>query len=344
MISTSIVILNWNGRGFLEKFLPTLIYSVENTSAEIIVADNGSTDGSVLFLQKNFPGVKLIVLDRNFGYAGGYNRALEQLDSKYFILLNSDIEVPAGWMKPLISVLEKDKKVAAVMPKILDYNRRNYFEYAGAAGGFIDKWGYPFCRGRVLDKLEQDKGQYDNECTVFWASGACFAIRASAFNKAGGFDEKMFAHMEEIDLCWRLHNLKYKIKFTPESKVYHIGGGTLPNESPGKLFLNFRNNLILLYKNLPSHLLYKVLFLRFILDGLAAIRFLLSLRFRYFYAVLKAHFSFYHLFKGYRTYRKENQPPDHLPSEIYPKSVLVQFFIKKKRILSDLENQEFSHT
>ena len=304
MIKTAVVILNWNGKSFLKMFLPALVHSIEKEPAEIFVADNGSTDGSVTFLQDEFPDIHCLPFDRNYGFTGGYNRALNQIKASFYIIMNSDIEVPDGWLPPLITLLEQDSGTAAVMPKILDFNRRTYFEYAGAAGGFIDKLGYPFCQGRVLDRIEEDLGQYNSVREIFWATGACMAIRATSFHKAGGFDEKMFAHMEEIDLCWRLKNMGYKIKFTPHSRIYHVGGGTLPNEHPMKMYLNFRNNLILLFKNLPSRKLGYILILRMLLDGMAAMKFLFTFQFKYFWAVLKAHLSFYKMIGSYVSFRK----------------------------------------
>jgi len=336
MIQTAVVILNWNGKTFLKKFLPGLLRSIENEQAEIFIADNGSTDGSVDFLQSVFPGIHCLLFDQNYGFTGGYNRALKQISANYYILLNSDIEVTEGWLHPLIATLGEDPETAAVMPKILDFNRRNYFEYAGAAGGYIDKLGYPFCRGRILNTIEEDRGQYDDEKEIFWATGACMGIRASTFHEAGGFDENMFAHMEEIDLCWRLKNLGYKIRFTPLSCIYHVGGGTLPNEHPMKMYLNFRNNLILLYKNLPSDKLIIVLFSRLILDGIAALKFLFTFKFKYFFSVCKAHFIFYGMTGKYRSFRKTANIPKTLPGEFYPKSIIFQYFFKKKQTFRDL--------
>jgi len=338
MIQTAVVILNWNGKTFLEKFLPGLAHSIDGQQAEIFVADNGSIDGSVAFLQSHFPEIHCLSFDKNHGFTGGYNLALKQIKASYYILLNSDIEATEKWIARLIDLLKGEPKTAAVMPKILDYNKRNYFEYAGAAGGFIDKLGYPFCRGRILNHIEKDLKQYNDVKEIFWASGACLAIRASAFHEAGGFDEKMFAHMEEIDLCWRLKNQGYAIKYTPYSQIYHVGGGTLPNEHPKKMFLNFRNNLILLYKNLPSKKLRKVLFLRMILDGMAAMNFLFTFKFNYFWAVLSAHFSFYGTIRKYRSYRKSVDIPKVLPKEMYQKSILYQFFFKRRKTFYDLNN------
>ena len=247
---TAVVILNWNGRQHLERFLGSVV-SRTPRDIRIIVADNGSTDDSVAFTAENYPTVETILLDRNYGFAEGYNRALAQVDADCFILLNSDVEVTEGWTEPLLAVLERDPAVAAVAPKLLSYAERDRFEYAGACGGFIDLLGYPFCRGRILSTVEKDDGQYDSPREVFWASGAAFCCRAEHFRQAGGFDADFFAHMEEIDLCWRMQLAGYKIVVEPRSTVYHLGGGTLPNESPNKLYLNYRNNLAMLFKCAP---------------------------------------------------------------------------------------------
>lgn len=262
----SVVILNWNGRHFLERFLPSLMAFTPRDYAEVVVADNGSTDDSIVFLKKFFPEVRLILLDRNYGFTGGYNRALAQLESDYFVLLNSDVEVTQGWLVPLVDLMESDENIAAVMPKIRSYDRREYFEYAGACGGLIDIFGFPYCRGRILNRIERDKGQYDTSVEIFWASGAAMFVRAELYKRFGGLDESYFAHMEEIDLCWRFKNAGYKIMVEPASVVYHVGGGTLPNESPRKLYLNFRNNLSTLYKNLPGMRLFPIMFIRMCME------------------------------------------------------------------------------
>lgn len=251
MRSTAVVILNWNGRQHLEQFLPSV---VEHTpaSVRIVVADNGSTDDSVAFLGERYPSIDIIALDRNYGFAEGYNRALAEIDEEYAILLNSDVEVSAGWVEPLIATLSNDDSVAAVAPKLRSYGFRDRFEYAGAAGGYMDFLGYPFCRGRILSTIEQDHGQYDTPKEVFWASGAAFCCRTDLFRTLGGFDADFFAHMEEIDLCWRMQLAGYRIMVEPRSVVYHLGGGTLPNESPEKLYLNYRNNLAMMFKCAPT--------------------------------------------------------------------------------------------
>jgi len=291
-IKTAVIILNWNGKAWLEKFLPTLQeYSQEAT---IFVADNASTDDSVDYVKINFPTVKTIINASNGGYAKGYNDVLKHIDSEYFVLINSDIEVTAGWLSPIIALMDNDKQIAACQPKILDYNNKNNFEYAGASGGFIDNLGYPFCRGRIFDSVEEDKGQYNDAIEVFWATGACLFVRAVHYNEVGGLDEDFFAHQEEIDMCWRLKNKRYKIMVEPKSVVYHVGGGTLNAGSPFKTHLNFRNNLFMLFKNLPTSSLFTIIPMRLVLDGVAALTFLNKEKgLEHVLAIAKAHFSFY---------------------------------------------------
>jgi len=291
-IKIAVVVLNWNGKAWLEKFLPFLLkYSLE---ASVFVADNDSTDDSVDFVKNNFPSVKIIINAINGGYAKGYNNALKEIDAEYFVLINSDIEVTEGWLSSIINLMDSDKKIAACQPKLLDYKKRNFFEYAGASGGFIDKLGYPFCRGRIFDDIEKDKGQYNDAIEVFWATGACLFVRASNFNEIGGLDESFFAHQEEIDLCWRLKNSGYKIMVQPNSVVYHVGGGTLNTGSPLKTHLNFRNNLFMLFKNLPTPYLFTIIPARLVLDGLAALSFLNKEKgLQHLLAIAKAHFLFY---------------------------------------------------
>ncbi|QED37538.1 glycosyltransferase family 2 protein [Antarcticibacterium arcticum] len=290
-MTVGVVILNWNGLDLLKQFLPDVIkFSPEAT---VYVADNASTDRSVQYVRENFPATKVIINKVNGGYAKGYNDALEQLDEDIFVLLNSDVQVTPHWLEPILKIFKTREEVAAVQPKILDYKNPEYFEYAGAAGGFIDRFGYPYCRGRIFDSLEQDKGQYDDEIEIFWASGACLAIRKKAFYQAGALDEDYFAHQEEIDLCWRLFNLGHKVRYTPESVVYHVGGATLNNMNPRKTFYNFRNSLYNLVKNLPAHTWIFVILGRMILDGIAAFRFLLTGQIDHFWAVFRAHMNFY---------------------------------------------------
>ena len=272
-MTTKVVILNWNGTEVLPRFLPSVVAGTP-PSVEIVVADNGSTDGSVELLQRDFPSVRLVRLDRNYGFAEGYNRALNEVDADYYILLNSDVETPPGWCEPLIGMLENNPDVAAVAPKLLSWSERDKFEYAGASGGFVDALGYPFCRGRILNTVENDTGQYDDPREVLWATGACFACRADVFHELGGFDASFFAHQEEIDLCWRMWLSGHRVMVEPRSAVYHLGAGTLP-PSPRKLYYNHRNNLAMLYKNLPGGWMRTVMAARWVLDLLSAIIYLL---------------------------------------------------------------------
>lgn len=339
MIKTAIVILNWNGKKFLEKFLPSIISASNENGYVVYTADNNSTDDSVLWLSQNFPQVKLIQLDQNYGFALGYSKALQQIDSEYYVLLNSDVEVTTHWLTPIINMMDKDKNIAACMPKIKSYQNRELFEYAGAAGGFIDKYGYPFCRGRILNVIEKDQGQYDDVREIFWASGACMFLRASAYFEAGGLDADFFAHMEEIDLCWRLKRLGYKIMYSPEVTVYHVGGGTLPNNTPRKIYLNYRNNLFLLFKNLPADKFIPVITMRLFLDGFSSILYILQGKFRFFWSVIKSHFAFYcnigKLTKKRKQFKKIEKTTD--TSQIYSRGILLRFFVKKKRYFHQLE-------
>lgn len=291
MSKLAIVILNWNGKKWLEKFLPNVVEHSQN--AEVYVIDNGSTDDSNDFLQTNFPSVKIIKNDKNYGFAGGYNEGLKKIDAEIYCLLNSDVEVTENWTQPILELFSSDENITAIQPKVLSYNQKTHFEFAGAAGGFIDNLGYPYCRGRVFDKLEEDKGQYDDETEIFWASGCAMFIRSEDFWNQNGFDERFFAHQEEIDLCWRLINSGKKIYYTGKSTVYHVGGGTLSKQSPQKTYLNFRNNLSMMLKNLPFPKLLWLIFIRLCLDGIAGIRFGLKDGFPHLWAVARAHFGFY---------------------------------------------------
>nr|WP_314491429.1 glycosyltransferase [uncultured Chryseobacterium sp.] len=287
----AIVILNWNGKNWLEKFLPNVIDHSQN--AEIYVIDNFSDDDSVDFLKSEFPEVKIIENDKNYGFAGGYNEGLRKIDASYYCLLNSDVEVTENWIEPVLLLFEKDSQIAAVQPKILSYSNKDHFEYAGAGGGLIDNLGYPYCRGRVFDDVEKDLGQYNDETEIFWASGCCLFIRYDDYWAQKGFDDRFFAHQEEIDLCWRLKNSGRKIFYTGKSAVYHVGGGTLNKQSPRKTFLNIRNNLTMMLKNLPFPNLLWVLFLRMIFDGAAAFYFAYKNGISHLWAVLQGHFGFY---------------------------------------------------
>ena len=310
-MKTAVVILNWNTKGFLEKFLPGLVDSVKGLDAGVIVADNASTDGSRELLRERFPSVSRIEFDRNYGFTGGYNRAFSGIDAEYFVLINSDIEVPQGWLQPLTRYMDTHADCGACGPKLLSYNDRDSFEYAGAAGGYLDRYGYPFCRGRVLGKVAKDRGQYDDPEDVLWISGACLLVRSALWRKLGGLDDRFFAHFEEIDLCWRIQLAGYRVTSVPDSKVWHVGGGTLPQGSPFKLKLNYRNSLLMLEKNLPltigSGKASLRIFIRKILDGCAAILYLFTFRVKDFKAVWDAH-------REYRSLLKE-QPEKQQASE-----------------------------
>lgn len=290
-VNLAIVILNWNGKNWLEKFLPKVILHSENV--EIYVIDNSSTDDSISFLKERFPNVKIIINKENYGFAGGYNEGLKTIHHDYFCLLNSDVEVSENWLEPIFTLFEKDKNIAVIQPKILDFNQKEYFEFAGAAGGFLDNLGFPYCRGRIFENIEKDEGQYNDETEIFWASGCCFFVRAEDFWAQNGFDARFFAHQEEIDLCWRLQNAGKKIFYTGKSTIFHVGGGTLNKQSPQKTFLNIRNNLSMLLKNLPFPKLLWIIFVRFILDGFAGIYLGYRNGMPHFWAVIRAHFSFY---------------------------------------------------
>ncbi|MGC8802884.1 MAG: glycosyltransferase family 2 protein [Bacteroidales bacterium] len=341
MSKVSIVILNWNGAHFLRQFLPPLLAHTHYPWVEIVVADNASTDDSVTLLKKHFPQVRIIQLDRNYGFAEGYNRTLSQVHADYYVILNSDVEVTSGWLEPLLEYLETHPEVAAVMPKIRSWHRRSYFEHAGAAGGFIDRFGYPFCRGRIFNTIEADEGQYDETSEVFWVTGACMMIRSKVFHDCHGFDKSFFAHMEEIDLCWRMLWKGHKLYCIPQSTVFHVGGGALPAENPFKIYLNFRNNLFLLYKNLPACSLLAIFIQRFLLDYVAATLFIAQGKFAFFVSLLKAHRDFLRSMKEMRKFRKQQGylskkfPASHL---IHKKSLVWQYFIQQKKDFSAIRN------
>ncbi|MGB1248141.1 MAG: glycosyltransferase family 2 protein [Chitinophagales bacterium] len=328
MKSIAIVILNWNGKKWLEKFLPNVIKHSQIPNCEIIVADNGSTDDTIAFLSVNFPMVKQILLDKNYGFTGGYNRALAQVKTDYYVLLNSDIEVTENWLRPVIERLESDEKIAVCQPKILAYHQKTHFEYAGASGGMIDFLGYPFCRGRMFDTVEKDEAQYNDARPVFWATGACLFVKAELYHKAGGLDERFFAHMEEIDLCWRLQNMGYTIWVEPSATVFHVGGGTLQKSNPRKTFLNFRNSIATMFKNLPLFEAIVKMFIRLNLDGIAGIVFLLKGEWRNTLAIIKAHFSFYTMLPYLIKKRKEfpQKKPLKLMKGFYSKSIVWEHF------------------
>lgn len=339
MVRCAVVILNWNGIEFLKKFLPGVLdYSADNDTI-IYIADNGSQDGSAEYIAENFKDVNLIRLDKNYGFAGGYNLVLEQIDARYYVLLNSDIEVTKGWLEPLISFMENNPDVASCQPKILSFLQKDKFEHAGAAGGFIDKFGYPLCRGRIFDKTEKDEGQYDDQTDIFWSTGACMVVRADAWKRCGGFDADFFAHMEEIDLCWRFHRSGYRVVYIPQSVVYHFGGGALPYNSPFKTFLNFRNSLYLLYKNLPDRNLHLILFKRKMLDGVAALFFLLKGELKSSLAVWKAHMEYYRNFERLKKKRREagKEGNKDFTGLILNKNIVFEFYIKRHKTFSSLK-------
>jgi GT2 family glycosyltransferase len=333
----AIVILNWNGKHWLEKFLPGVVAHSSIQGVEIFVADNGSTDSSLEYLQQNFPSVKLLNLSENYGYAGGYNRALMQIKADYFLLLNSDIEVTENWLQPMLHRMDNNSGIGALQPKILWYSHRDTFEYAGAAGGYIDKRVYPFCRGRIFDTLEKDEGQYDDARPVFWATGACLLVRADVFFAAGMLDDDLFAHMEEIDLCWRMQHKGYEVWVEPASVVYHVGGGTLHKSNPRKTFLNFRNNLAIMYKNLPADGLWLTIFIRLVLDGVSGAYFMLKGNFADTWAIVKAHFAFYGMLHKLQFKRKSIvQKPLTTLQGVYTGSIVWQYFARKKRFFREL--------
>lgn len=330
-MKTAVVILNWNGIDLLKKFLPSVVNN--SPQAKVYVADNASTDQSVEYVKINFPEVGIIQNKVNGGFAKGYNDALSLLEEEVFILLNSDVEVTANWLLPLLEHLKTHPKTAIVQPKLLDYKRKDYFEYAGAAGGFVDKLGYPFCRGRIFDTLEKDEGQYDNLYPILWASGACLVIRRSVYEEVGGMDETYFAHQEEIDLCWRVHNAGYQAMYVPESMVYHLGGATLDAMNPQKTYLNFRNSLFNLLKNVPGKRAYLLILMRMKLDGLAGIKFIFEGKFKHTLAILKAHLSFYrNFFKVYKKRKQQSSRKDYAKIG----SIVWQYYLKGRRKFSEL--------
>lgn len=337
MKQTAVVILNYNGAGMLRRFLPSVIkYSPE---ASIYVADNGSSDESCDVVRNEFPAVKLMVLDHNYGFAEGYNRALAQVDEEYAVLLNSDVEVTRGWLSPMTQFLDSNPEVAACQPKLLSFKQKDFFEYAGAAGGFIDKWGYTFCRGRIFNTVERDSGQYDDTTDLFWGTGAALMIRNEVYKNNGGLDGRFFAHMEEIDLCWRLRSRGYRIACVPQSHVYHVGGATLKKENPQKTYLNFRNNLLMIYKNAPDCQLKKIMLFRKVFDNVAALKFLASGDYAAFKAVRKARRDFKAMRSGYDKARAENMKlavTTRIP-EVLKSSILYKYYLGFKHTYSSLK-------
>lgn len=345
-MKVAIVILNWNGRGMLERFMPSVVkyshrqhFSVLDTDfdTEVVVADNGSSDDSLPFLQHNYPDVPLVLLDRNYGFAEGYNKALAQVEADYYVLLNSDVECTPRWIEPVIRIMDANSRIAVMQPKLMMYDSKDTFEYAGGAGGFIDSYGYPFCRGRLFSTLETDHGQYDDDCDIFWATGAAMFVRASVWRELGGLDADFFAHMEEIDFCWRVHNAGYRVAYCPQSTLYHVGGGTLPKSNPFKTQLNFRNNLSMLYKNLPDERRDKVLRLRMFLDRVAAVKFLLEGHLGEYRSVRKAHKEF----RAWRETLKEKRAAikPHAVSQVYQGALLIEYYLLRRQTFTQLRGR-----
>jgi len=335
----AVVILNWNGRFFLEKFLPS-VYNSDYPNVEFIVGDNGSTDDSVAFVTENFPSVRVVRNDRNLGFAGGYNAVLKRVDADYFVLLNSDVEVTPNWISPVIELLESQPDMAAAQPKIRSYYQRDRFEHAGAAGGFIDQYGFPFCRGRLLHIVEPDNGQYDDPCEVFWASGAAFFIKRKCWEEVGGFDADFFAHMEEVDLCWRLRLAGYRIGYCPNAVVYHVGGGTLATSNPRKTYLNFRNSLYMMQKNLPFARACWVIFARMWIDLVALFHFLFQAKWGDAWAISRAHQRFFVDFFLTAKKRRRNVPPVD-GSGIYRGSFIWAFYVGGRKYFRHLDRHRF---
>ena len=336
------MILNWNGKHYLQQFLPSVI-NTHYSNYKIVIADNASTDDSVGFLQQSFPAVELIILEKNYGFAKGYNEALKKVTADYYVLLNSDVEVPPDWLSPIIQLLSSNSLIAACQPKIKSYKQKNYFEYAGASGGWLDAFGYPFARGRIFDICEADTGQYDSVEEVFWATGAALVIKSNVFHNLHGFDEYFFAHQEEIDLCWRMHLAGYKIFCCPQSEVYHVGGGTLPRGNSKKTYLNFRNNQIMMAKNMAwSEKWWKIPF-RLLLDQVSAFKGLVAGDAGYFLSIAEAHLAFcYWLFFGNKKWKPAKRKRLRLLSGVYEGNVVWQHFGRKKKRFSEIVSEEKS--
>ena len=330
-MNVAVVILNWNGRSMLERFMPSVVKYSEN----VIVADNGSTDDSVAFLEAEYPDVRVLRFDRNFGFAEGYNKALAQVEADYYVLLNSDVECTPRWLEAPIRIMETNPRIAVMQPKLLMYDSKDTFEYAGGAGGFIDSYGYPFCRGRLFSTMEKDHGQYDDECDIFWATGAAMFVRASVWKELGGLDGDFFAHMEEIDFCWRTQLAGYRVRYCPQSVVYHVGGGTLPKSSPFKTELNFRNNLSMLYKNLPASRRGKVLFMRMWLDRVAALKFLFEGHRGEYLAVRKAHRQF-RVWKPALEGKRQKNGTHQVP-QVYQGLLLPEYYLLGRKVFTQLK-------
>jgi GT2 family glycosyltransferase len=342
-MQTAVVILNYNGQHFLERFLSGVVEFSNDENTTVYVADNASTDNSVAYLKEHFPNVQLVISDTNYGFAGGYNYALKHIRADYYVLLNSDVEVTKGWIKPIIDLMESDKTIATCQPKIRAAYDKTLFEHAGGAGGWMDSLGYPFCRGRVFMELEKDNGQYDDNAEVFWSTGAAMFIRAELYNNFEGLDDSYFAHMEEIDLCWRLKRAGYRHMVVPQSVVYHVGGGTLPPTSPRKVYLNFRNNLMTLLKNESKRKLFWLIPLRLVLDGVAGVRFLTEGKFKEIWAIVRAHFyiypRFFHIMKQRKYYKKiikKHSIGEPTTTGFLKKSIVWEYFVKGKKTFTDI--------
>jgi len=333
---TAIVILNWNGLRYLQEFLPSVV--AHSGGCEVIVADNASTDGSVLFVQEHFPQVRIIQHPENYGFCEGYNKALRQVQAKYYVLLNSDVAVMPGWTDPIVTMMEADERIAVCQPKINAQQHPDFFEYAGAAGGLLDVLGYPFCRGRLFETLEEDRGQYNDVQEVFWATGACMFVRAAVYHALEGLEPAFFAHMEEIDFCWRAQNAGYKVMYNGHSQVFHVGGGTLHKSNPRKTYLNFRNGLALIYKNLPAGKLIPIITLRILLDWVAALRMVLAGQTKDARAVLEAHADLLRKSSYWRRRRKAQPHKGHFPqlSGVYKGSIVWAYFVRQKRTVGEL--------
>jgi len=334
----AVVILNWNGCHHLARFLPSVM--AHSALADIIVADNASTDNSINYVKHHYPQIEIIRLEQNYGFAEGYNRALKNLPHPFFVLLNSDVELTAEWLNPMLVMMETDDRIAAIQPKILSYTHRSYFEYAGAAGGYLDRYGYAFCRGRLFDTIEKDEGQYDDEREIFWASGCALFIRSHIYREAGGLDADLFAHFEEIDLCWRIKRMGYKVMYNPHSVVYHLGGGTLSAQSSYKTFLNFRNNLAVLYKNTPSPRIWGILAVRLLADALAGIGYLSKGQIKNCFAIIKAHWRFFLHIRSWHSKRAKNTPRIQSLTGQYHLSIVKTYFYDKKKYFSLLNQRD----
>lgn len=326
----AVIILNWNGKNLLERFLSSVV--ANSQEAKVYVADNASTDDSVAYIKKNFPTVQIIQNTNNDGYAKGYNDALKHVSADFYCLLNSDVEVTKDWLIPILETFQKEPNTAIIQPKILDYNKKDHFEYAGAAGGFIDKYGYPYCRGRIFDTIEKDEGKYSDTIPIFWASGACLFVRSEIFHHLKGFDESFFAHFEEIDLCWRAFNLGYDIKYVGTTTIYHVGGATLKNNNPKKTYLNFRNSLYTLTKNAPGPLV-PLIFIRMVLDGFAALKFFVEFKFSHIFAILKAHLNFYMQLPVLLKQRKDSNQKNNY---YHQKSIVSAYYITNRKTFNSL--------